>query len=342
MVSALRRTLARGVRPARRLAAWFALVEEQRLFPCHPAPPETTAQEDRNDHPAADAFWLRAEAADARLATEVQRLVDEVGRVRAENAAILALISEPIPVAKTGNGIGEKGDRKSTARAVASATLGRQLDRGTRETVLQRFSKYKELIRDRRPVIDLWCGRGEFLELAEWVDIPAYGVDTDADTVESCKLLGLDTRLEDPVSHLSSLTAGSLGGVFCSQRIEYLTPEALRTLVREVARVLKPGGIVIFETLNPDCLAALANFWGDPARVRPIPATALAFLMRSNGLQVTDVLFPATEEPKLRPLQIDSDETGLLTVVGQINGLLVDLERSLYGAPYYTLAATRS
>ena len=341
-MSAFRRTIGRAIRPARRLAAWFALVDEQRLYPHSPAAREPAPRDDGNGRQTAREYWLRAEAADARLATEVQRLADEVSRVRGENAAILGLISEPSPVAVGGNGVGESSGKKSKSRVVATAALGRAIERGTREAVLQRFSTYKELIRDRGPVIDLWCGRGEFLELAEWVDIAAYGVDTNADTVESCKLLGLDTRLEDPVSHLASLPAGSLGGVFCSQRIEYLTPEVLQTLVREVARVLKPGGIVIFETPNPDCLAALANFWGDPARVRPVPAPALAALMRISGLQVTDVLYPLTERPKLRSLEVDSDDAGLLAVVGQVNGLLADLERSLYGALDYTLVATRS
>jgi O-antigen chain-terminating methyltransferase len=190
-------------------------------------------------------------------------------------------------------------------------------------------------------VIDLWSGRGEFLELAEWVDISAYGVDTDNGAVETCKLLGLDARLEDPLGHLASLSAESLGGVFCSQRIEYLTPEELSTLVQEVARVLKPGGVVIFETANPNCLASLASFWGDPARVRPVPASALATLMRTNGLQVTDVLYPVAEEPKLGPLEVDAGDAAVLAVVRQLNGLLEDVQKSLYGARDYTLVATK-
>ena len=81
--------------------------------------------------------------------------------------------------------------------------------------------------RDASPVVDLGCGRGEFLELAARHGLEAHGVDTDADSVRRCRDIDLDAREENLFDHLGGLDAASVGGVFCSQVVEHLPPETI-------------------------------------------------------------------------------------------------------------------
>ena len=118
--------------------------------------------------------------------------------------------------------------------------------------------------------------------------LEAYGVDTDADSVRRCTAIGLDARQENLFDHLAGLGDESLGGVFCSQVVEHLPPDLLPTLMEQIARVLRPGGVAVVETPNPASFAThVQSFWRDPTHVSPVPDVALAFAARTAGLVVS-------------------------------------------------------
>jgi SAM-dependent methyltransferase len=149
--------------------------------------------------------------------------------------------------------------------------------RGPAERVTDLQRPYLPLVADHQPVLDLGCGRGEFLALLAAQGIAASGVDSDSGMVDRCRLHGLPAVLGDGLDHLVGLDDGSLGTVFCAQLIEHLALTDLYRLLELSRRKLTPGGLLIAETINPHNLAAMKTFWVDVTHRHPIfPETALA------------------------------------------------------------------
>jgi len=169
--------------------------------------------------------------------------------------------------------------------------------RGTRETIKSRLSVYLPFIRpllafysDRR-VADLGCGRGEWLELVAEAGFEAHGVDLDEGMLEACRERGLSASKEDALTYLRSLSDESLAIVSGFQIAEHLSVDYLHNLVRESVRVLKPGGLLIMETPNPENLiVGASNFYMDPTHKRPIPPRSLSFLMEFYGFARVKIL----------------------------------------------------
>ncbi len=148
--------------------------------------------------------------------------------------------------------------------------------RGPAERVVKSQRPYLALLREHQPVLDIGCGRGELLELLAQEGIAASGVDGDAGMVERCRALGLEVALGDANSHLAGVADGALGAIFCAQVIEHLPhPELHRLLALGLAK-LRPGGLLIAETVNPHRVASLKTFWVDLTHQHPIfPEVAL-------------------------------------------------------------------
>ncbi len=152
-----------------------------------------------------------------------------------------------------------------------------QLFRGPVERVAELQRPYLTLLADHEPVLDVGCGRGEFLELLAGEGIAARGVDSDAGMVARCRALGLDVEQGDANEHLAGLPDGSLGAIFSAQVIEHLPHEHLRRLLELSLRKLAPGGLFIAETVNPHRISSLKTFWVDLTHQHPIfPEVALA------------------------------------------------------------------
>ena len=148
------------------------------------------------------------------------------------------------------------------------------------------------------PILDLGCGRGEFLEAARDAGLPARGIDMSEECIALCQSKRLEAQRADLFEHLASLADRSLGGLYCSQVIEHLPPERVPALVRLAASKLHPGGLAIFETPNPECLAIFAtHFYIDPTHTRPVPARLMRFYMEEAGFINIEVdrLEPAVE-----------------------------------------------
>jgi SAM-dependent methyltransferase len=225
----------------------------------------------------------RAEASDARLATDLQRALEVLARQQRDVAALTRSVSGPLPL----------GDLQVTPAVTASPyRMFGELERGTREQVAARLGQYVPLFDGLGPVVDLGCGRGEFLELATEVGLDVYGVDSDPEAVAACRLLGLKVEDEDALEHLARLEDASVGGLMCTHMLEHLPADGLWPFFEQLQRVLAPGGLAVVETPNPSTLVThLASFWRDPTHVRPVPAPAVWFAARRAGLVVADTLY---------------------------------------------------
>jgi len=147
-------------------------------------------------------------------------------------------------------------------------------------------------------ILDLGCGRGEFLEAARDSGLAARGIDLSEECVAMCRAKGLNAERADAFEHLAGLLDRSLGGAFCSQVVEHLPPERVPELVSLLAAKLHPGALVAIETPNPECLAIFAShFYIDPTHTRPVPATLLRFYLEEAGFGGIEIerLEPAVE-----------------------------------------------
>lgn len=152
-----------------------------------------------------------------------------------------------------------------------------QLFRGPAERVAELQRPYLTLVANHEPILDVGCGRGEFLTLLAAEGIAARGVDSDAGMVARCRALGLEVEHCDANEYLATLPDGSLGTIFCAQVIEHLPYDQLRRLLGLSLRKLTPGGLFIAETVNPHRISSLKTFWVDLTHQHPIfPEVALA------------------------------------------------------------------
>jgi len=185
--------------------------------------------------------------------------------------------------------------------------------RGTADEIAHRAQPYLQLIQANPalhcPVLDIGSGRGEWLALLAQASLPAAGVDLNPINGDYCRSRGLDVSTGDALAYLASLPANSLGTVTAFHLVEHLPFGTLLALTDEILRVLKPGGLLIYETPNPENLLVASNsFWLDPTHLRPLPPELLQFLLAQRGFVEADIrrLHPgepaATTDPTLQAL----------------------------------------
>jgi 2-polyprenyl-3-methyl-5-hydroxy-6-metoxy-1,4-benzoquinol methylase len=184
--------------------------------------------------------------------------------------------------------------------------------RGTEEYVKSTQAFYRPYFTGKQNVLDLGCGRGEFLEMMRDLGVPARGIDLSDESVAICRHKGLDASKADIFDHLESLPEQSLDGIFCSQVVEHIPPERLPEMIRLAASRLQRNGAIAIETPNPECLAIFAtHFYLDPTHQRPVPHPLLAFYLEEFGVGNIEVrrLSPAVETmPSLASLPEDFRE----------------------------------
>ena len=179
--------------------------------------------------------------------------------------------------------------------------------RGSEDRIREQQKRYIARFAGTSDVIlDIGCGRGEFLEAAKAANLPARGIDLNQDCIEMCRSKGLDVEQADMFAYLESAADGSLGGAYCAQVVEHLPPAVLPGLAKLLSRKLRIGSLVAIETPNPECLAIFAtHFFIDPTHTRPVPAVLLRFYLEEAGFGSIQIerLEPAIESmPALHEL----------------------------------------
>ncbi len=200
--------------------------------------------------------------------------------------------------------------------------------RGSREEIrarlaanIPRFKAVAALFPE--PVLDLGCGRGEWLQLLDENGIAAQGVDSNPSMVQCCLDAGLAASVGDGLAYLEGLPDHSLAGLTAFHVIEHVPLEVLVRLIDEARRVVRPGGIVLFETPNPENLIVGAcNFYTDPTHRNPLPPALVAFLLEARGFVRVEIDRRHPADPKL-------------LLQGQDDGLVQPLNRLLFGPQDY-------
>ncbi|HEY7680407.1 MAG TPA: methyltransferase domain-containing protein, partial [Terriglobia bacterium] len=233
------------------------------------------------------------------------------------------------------------GERKGVALPLDYIHL-ENLFRGTEEEIRTRQSFYLPFFRGRHKVLDIACGRGEFLELMREAGVPARGVDLDADMVGRCLAKGLAVVQGDVFAHLESTPDGSLDGIFSAQFVEHLEAADYIRLIAMCARKLAPGGVLAIETQSPECLAIFSqSFFLDPTHVRPIPAAQLRFVFAEVRLEriTTHYLSPAGAGlpliPELNSVVVEAE------ALGAYNAAIARFNETFFGGMDYAVIGYR-
>jgi SAM-dependent methyltransferase len=191
--------------------------------------------------------------------------------------------------------------------------------RGSREEVTEKQRHYLPYLHRALamggpgPVLDLGCGRGEWLELLQTEGITAHGVDLNRQMVVIARKRGLDVSHGDGIAALRAAPESSLAGLTLFHLVEHLPYPAVLDLLAEAGRVLRPGGVLIIETPNPqNLIVGACNFYMDPSHRNPIPPMTLEFMVEHAGFVGREVLhlqpfpshqrFPGVDTPLARAL----------------------------------------
>lgn len=169
--------------------------------------------------------------------------------------------------------------------------------RGEKERIKNRLGVYLPYIRklqvdfsENLKALDLGCGRGEWLELLKEESIQIKGLDLNRSVISELQEFGYDVIEEDVIQYINSLESASLHILTAFHLVEHLPFPVLMTLVNEAYRALKPGGILILETPNPEnILVGSQYFYIDPTHRNPIPPAALQFIVQYKGFASLEV-----------------------------------------------------
>jgi SAM-dependent methyltransferase len=175
--------------------------------------------------------------------------------------------------------------------------------RGSQEEIRSRLEAYVPLFAGARDVLDVGCGRGEFLDLLRERGVTGRGLDLNHEMVEVCRSRGLEAVEGDALGYLRTLEDGSLGGLLAAQVVEHLEPDYLLQLLEEAFNKLRPGSTIVLETINPACwFAFFSSYIRDITHVRPLHPDTLSYLLTASGFQQVQVRYsaPYPERDKLR------------------------------------------
>jgi SAM-dependent methyltransferase len=209
--------------------------------------------------------------------------------------------------------------------------------RGSSEEISGRLGKYLSLFSGRQEILDIGCGRGEFLALLKSNGQQGLGLDLSDSMLEEARAMGLNCLKIDALQFLKSRPGASLDGIFSSQVIEHFQPDYLRRVIGECFRVLRPQGLLLLETINPLSVFALSRiYFLDPTHRNPLHPEYMRYLLENSGFSAVEIIFSA--EPEGEKLE----EIGLADPLARpINSNVDRLNQLLFSPCEYAVKGVR-
>jgi len=217
--------------------------------------------------------------------------------------------------------------------------------RGSEQEIKERLNDYLSYFAESSRVLDIGCGRGEFLELLREQGIQGYGIDSNQHTIEYCRQKGLTVQQSDVFAHLNALPDGGLDGIFMAHVIEHFDARGMQQLLQACFEKLAPHKYFVIETPNPGSIYAFSHyFYKDVTHRNPLPPETLEFFVKCAGFQDVQIMyrhpFPAKYTLPLLDLQAVSQPE--LQLIGEhLNETIGRLNDVIYGYPDYSIVARK-
>lgn len=274
----------------------------------------------------------------SELRTEMENLKNELYAVKNENEALKSCVTN-LEMQEETREKERQAELKKDIYSVIDYNKFEKYFRGTKEEIKNRQQQYIPYFAGKKKVLDLGCGRGEFLELLKENEINAIGVDAYKDFVEEC----LDKRLEavhaDARGYLESLEDETVDGIFAAQLVEHLSSYDLVEVCKQAYKKMKFGGTFVIETPNPTCLATYTNaFYIDPTHSKPVHPKMLEYILKEVGFTTVEIVYPDSSKVGYRlPLLNIAGVDNLCDINDSIN-LMSDL---IFGSQDYAIIAKK-
>ncbi len=209
--------------------------------------------------------------------------------------------------------------------------------RGSRKDIKNSQRIYVPYFENRNNVVDLGCGRGEFVELMMEHGVGVRGIDLYAPFVEYCKMLHLPVEQQDMIQFLRQ--QDSVDGIFLGQVVEHITIEQIIELCMLAYEKLQPGCYLIMETQNPRSLAIYTNaFWIDPSHKKPVHPLTLQYIAEKQGFSDVQILYTESSRlPDEIPRLSDKEEGR----EHEFDVAMQQVSNLLYGSQDYALIARK-
>ena len=271
----------------------------------------------------------RMEAAFDQLRAEQQELRTVVAVLRQSNHDLVREMSQR-PAGGAGPGATSTvATGVTSSEALSHKYVGFEDQfRGAPEEIAARLAGYVESFASASDVLDVGCGRGEFLALLQARGVRARGIDVNDSMVEVCVQKGLEASKADALEYLRAQPPGSLGGLLAAQVVEHLDPSYLTSLLDAAYAALRPGAPIVLETINPACwFAFFESYVRDITHVRPLHPDTLKFLLQASGFSGVEIRYqaPYPEHDKLQrvaPAALGGAGETLNANVDKLNSLL--------------------
>ncbi|MDP1571699.1 MAG: class I SAM-dependent methyltransferase, partial [Vicinamibacterales bacterium] len=185
--------------------------------------------------------------------------------------------------------------------------------RGSEVEIRARLADFVPYFAGHTDVLDIGCGRGEFLDLLREAGIAARGLDLNPEMVEVCRARGLEAAAGDALGYLARLPDASLGGLIAVQVVEHLEPDYLTRLLQAAYDKLRPGAPLVLETINPACwVAFFESYIRDLTHVRPVHPDTLQYLLHASGFSQVEIVYraPIAEEARLERVPARAEHVG--------------------------------
>ncbi|HEY3272890.1 MAG TPA: class I SAM-dependent methyltransferase [Methanocella sp.] len=208
----------------------------------------------------------------------------------------------------------------------------------------KRQSIFLDYFRGCHNVLDIGCGRGEFLELLRDQGIGARGVDTNDEMISLCRSHGLDVEQTEALEYLERSETGSIDGVFMDDVIEHLETHYMLRLLGMIGRRLADGSYFIVKTINPLSLATFTDYYLDVTHVRALHPTALKYMVESAGFGEVEVRFLArvSDRERLSKFELSPGLNDRERRMAEIYNRNVDiLNDLLFGSEDYAVIAKK-
>jgi len=261
----------------------------------------------------------------------------------------------PAPTDSTKSG---KKKPASAPEAVAvgstapAGSMGSDLDyyqfemkfRGDPEELRQRQKGYIDLLTKRLgkklkglAIADLGCGSGVFVEMLASEGANARGVDINQAAVLAGQGVGRSLERGDLFAWLDAQAPASYHAFTAFQVVEHLNAEQLRRLAAACSRALAPGGVVLFETLNPGSLSAWRWYLLDWTHQTFLYPEVLEHIIQGAGFVEAETVLASTP-PEYQRLNVELPEA---VASPALRENFQRLNEMLYGPMEYSLSARK-